>query len=123
MILKQRVSFCFFLCFDIIVALATIAPPLSKESEDSAMDINQTTVGHKTKADGGLKEWMSKEAVFVKVFLLLLLLFNFTFCSVQTSIICEAIDDRNNPLQIFTDFCDKKHSAGSNNVEVLIILL
>ena len=78
MILKQRVSFClFFFFFDIIIALATNAPPLSKESEDTAMDTNQTTVGNKTKAEAGLKEWVSREATTVsfKVFLLLFLLF------------------------------------------------
>ena len=90
MIFEHHITFCHFLFFDIIVALATVAPPLSKasvvrfpnpllgqssqlanltkESEDPAMVTNQTAVGNKTEGE----EWMSKEAttVFVKVFLL-----------------------------------------------------
>ena len=90
MILEQRVSFCHFLFFDIIiVALATIAPPLSKasvvrfpnpllgqssqlvnltkESEDPPMDTNQTAVGNKTEVE----EWMSKEVTQVILVVLL----------------------------------------------------
>ena len=90
MILKLRVTFCHFLFFDIIIALATVAPPLSKasvvrfpnpllghssqlvnltkESEDPAMVTNQTGVGNKTEGE----EWVSKEVttVIIEVFLL-----------------------------------------------------
>ena len=74
MILEHRITFCLFLFFDIIVALATIAPPLSKASvvrfpnpllghssqlanltKDPAMVTNQTAVGNKTEDE----EWMT----------------------------------------------------------------
>ena len=67
-VLKQRITFCYVLftaliVLDILAALGAIAPLLSKESEDLAMDNNQTAVGNKTEADAGGQEWLSKETV------------------------------------------------------------
>ena len=86
LVLKHRITFCFVLftaliIFDIFAALGTIAPLLSKESQDLALDNNKTTVGNNTndeEVDGG-KEWMSKEmeeasTVSVEVFALSVLL-------------------------------------------------
>ena len=67
-VLKQRVRFCYVLftaliILDILAAMGAIAPLLSKESEDLAMDNNQTTVGNKTEADDKGRDWLSKEGV------------------------------------------------------------
>ena len=67
-VLRQRVTFCYILftaliTLDILAAMGAIAPLLSKESEDLAMDNNQTTVGNKTEADDKGRDWLSKEGV------------------------------------------------------------
>ena len=67
-VLRQRVTFCYILftaliILDILAAMGAIAPLLSKESEDLAMDNNQTTVGNKTEADDKGRDWLSKEKV------------------------------------------------------------
>ena len=68
LVLRQRVTFCYILftaliILDILAAMGAIAPLLSKESEDLAMDNNQTTVGNKTEADDKGRDWLSKEGV------------------------------------------------------------
>ena len=92
LVLKHRITFCFVLftaliIFDIFAALGTIAPLMSKESQDLALDNNKTTVvGNNTNDEEvvGGKEWMSKEmeeasTVSVEVFALsVLLLSNLT---------------------------------------------
>ena len=91
LVLKHRITFCFVLftaliILDIFAALGTIAPLMSKESEDLALDNNKTAVGNKTNDEEvvGGKEWMSKEmeeasTVSVEVFALsVLLLSNLT---------------------------------------------
>ena len=91
LVLKHRITFCFVLfpaliILDIFAALGTIAPLMSKESQDLALDNNKTTVGNNTNDEEvvGGKEWMSKEmeeasTVSVEVFALsVLLLSNLT---------------------------------------------
>ena len=68
LVLRQRVTFCYVLftaliILDILAAMGAIAPLLSKESEDLAIDNNQTTVGNKTEADDKGRDWLSKEGV------------------------------------------------------------